>query len=180
MAWGPLVSFRDVVRVTGFDVERLRGLQFALDVISFVMASSESQAIQRDAELHALIEVMFLVASADGEFSIPERRFFMEMVTSLSDGRLDSGDLLVLTERAQSRLDEGGVEARLNALSALLKDETARRLAYALATQIAFADDEISDAEKQVLDEMARVFELSDEEYEEISSSVSFAHRLSS
>ena len=40
------------------------------------------------AKLEALVEMMFLAASADGDFSDVERQHFVQSVESLTDGRL--------------------------------------------------------------------------------------------
>lgn len=128
-------------------------------------------------ELEALVEVMFLVASVDGDFSIPERRHFMDMVTSLSDGRLGSTELLELIDRAHESLRREGIERRLAALKVHLVDDTARRLAYGLATQLALVDG-MNDQEKALLDQMALAFELSQEEHDDIEASVRFASQL--
>jgi len=125
-------------------------------------------------ELEALVEVMFLVASIDGDFSIPERRHFMDMVTSLSEGRLGSSELLVLIDRAHESLRQEGIEQRLAALKTHLVDDTARRLAYGLAAQLALVDG-MNDKEKVLLDQMALAFELSQEDHDEIEASVRFA-----
>lgn len=126
-------------------------------------------------EVRALLEAMFCVARADGEFSLSERRYFMSMVESLSEGRMDSSDLLEIVEYSERALAREGLSARLRALAAQLPDETARRLAYALSTQVALLEGAMGSAERRVLEEMAQVFSLSAEEHEEIQSSVRFS-----
>lgn len=130
------------------------------------------------AELHALVEIMYLVAAADGEFSFDERRFFLDMVSSLSEGRIDSTELLGIVERARAHLESRGLTRRLEELHEILADETSRRLAYGLGMQVALVGAEVGDAEKRVLDEIANVFALSGDESDEIASSVRYSsHR---
>ena len=53
-----------------------------------------------DSTLEALVEVMFLAASADGEFSSVERDHFFKSVESLTDGRIPSPRLEALIAKA--------------------------------------------------------------------------------
>lgn len=128
-------------------------------------------------EVRAMIEVMYFVAKADGVFSIPERRQFLELVQALSEGQIDSSELLGVIEEADRQLAEHGLEQCLERLRGLLRDELGRRIAYGLATKVAFADGEIKVVEQQVLDDIARVFDFSPEEPEEIVESVRLSAR---
>jgi len=54
------------------------------------MSGNSASVVQglSSAKLDALVEMMFLAASADGEFSEVERAHFLHSVESLTDGRL--------------------------------------------------------------------------------------------
>ena len=56
------------------------------------MSDNELQAMG-EAKLEALVEVMFLAASADGEFSTVERALFLKTAETLTNGRLTTARL---------------------------------------------------------------------------------------
>jgi tellurite resistance protein len=128
-------------------------------------------------EVAALVEIMYFVAQADGEFSIPERRNFLETVQAISEGHLDSTELLEMIENAEVGLRDQGLPKRLESLRAILTDELTRRLAFGLGTKIAMADGAVAPAETAILDAIADAFELSPEDHEEIAHSVRMSQR---
>jgi len=129
------------------------------------------------AEVEAMVELMFFVARADGEFSVAERRAFLETVESLSEGHLDSSDLLELMDRAQAALEVQGMDSRLTDLAAHLPDELAKRLAFGLCTQLALSDGPYQDTERNMLDQIAVALQISPEDDEEIAQSVRLSQR---
>lgn len=129
------------------------------------------------AEVQAMIEVMYFVAKADGVFSIPERRQFFELVDSLSEGRIESSQLLAVVDGAEAKLESDGLDACLTALTPILRDELSRRIAYGLATKVAMADGDVEPREQLVLDAVARVFAFAPDEPEEIVESVRMSSR---
>src|SRR3978361_626267 len=88
-----------------------------------------------DAKLEALVEVMFLAATADGDFSDVERVHFVKSVESLTDGRLAIERLAPLLDEASGALEREGREARLTSVKARLPEANARRVALSLAIQ---------------------------------------------
>jgi tellurite resistance protein len=128
-------------------------------------------------ELLAMAEVMYLVAVADGRFSIEERAAFLEHIESLSAGRLGARQLGPLVESWERRSGPGGFvaaedDARLREIGQLLGDETARRIAYGLAMEIADADGEFLESEAQLLSRIAKAFDLNATDEREIAHSV--------
>ena len=63
-----------------------------------------------DAKLEALVEVMLLAASADGDFSEVERNHFVKSVESLTDGRIAGARLETLIKEASVALESDGRE----------------------------------------------------------------------
>ena len=122
-------------------------------------------------ELLAMLEVMYLVASADNDFSPQERRKFLDHAESLSGGKLDSRKLAPLVGSWEKR-DLSNVQSRLAQLSCDLPDVTSRRIAYGLAQELADADGETQPVEAQFLAKLALAFGLDDDESEEITQSV--------
>jgi tellurite resistance protein len=112
------------------------------------------------AKLEALIEMMFLAASADGEFSDVERAHFLQSIESLTDGRLGRPALEALLNRAKSDLEANGREARLRAVKERLPDGGARKVALSLAIQVAAADGIIRTSERELFMETADALEL--------------------
>ncbi|HSC86268.1 MAG TPA: tellurite resistance TerB family protein [Polyangiaceae bacterium] len=129
------------------------------------------------AEVEAMVELMFLVARADGDFSPPERRAFLDSVTSLSAGELDSTALLASIERIETTLLRDGLDARLAAAASQLPDEVSRRIALGLCTQMALSDGAEDVTEHAMLDRIAEALGITRDEEEEIAWSVRLSSR---
>jgi len=112
------------------------------------------------AKLEALVEMMFLAASADGDFSDVERQHFLQSVESLTDGRLAKPALEGLLDRAKKDLEASGREARLNAVKERLPDAGARKVALSLAIQVTAADGIIRTSERELIMETAEALEI--------------------
>ena len=112
------------------------------------------------AKLEALVEMMFLAASADGDFSDVERQHFLQSVESLTDGRLAKTALEGLLDRAQQDLQASGREARLSAVKERLPDPGARKVALSLAIQVTAADGIIRTSERELIMETADALEI--------------------
>jgi len=112
------------------------------------------------AKLEALVEMMFLAASADGDFSDVERQHFLQSVESLTDGRLSKPALEGLLDRAKKDLDASGREARLSAVKERLPDAGARKVALSLAIQVTAADGIIRTSERELIMDTADALEI--------------------
>ena len=112
------------------------------------------------AKLDALVEMMFLAASADGEFSEVERAHFLHSVESLTDGRLGKPALSALLDQAEADLAASGREARLLAVKARLPDPGARKVALSLAIEVTAADGIIRTSERELILETADALEI--------------------
>jgi uncharacterized tellurite resistance protein B-like protein len=117
-----------------------------------------------DAKLEALVEVMFLAASADGDFSDVERAHFLKSVESLTDGRLTPAQLETLVSEASRALERDGREARLASVKARLPEANARRVALSLAIQVTAADGIIRTSERELILETAEALEIDRDE----------------
>jgi uncharacterized tellurite resistance protein B-like protein len=126
------------------------------------MSGTSGSVVQSlsDAKLEALVEMMFLAASADGDFSEVERQHFLQSVESLTDGRLPKPILQALLERARTDLEASGREARLAAVKERLPDAGARKVALSLAIQVTAADGIIRTSERELILETADVLEI--------------------
>ena len=113
-----------------------------------------------NAKLEALVEMMFLAASADGEFSAVERDHFVSSVESLTDSRLGKAALEAVLDRAKLDLDSSSREARLAAVKERLPDRGARKVALSLAIQVTAADGVIRTSERELIMQTAEALEI--------------------
>lgn len=109
------------------------------------------------AELEAFIEIMFLSASSDGEFSEVERCHFVSSLQSLTDGRWTQAALEQLLARASEELARSGRAARLTAVRDRLPQPGARRAALSLAIQVAASDGIVRTSERELILEVAEI-----------------------
>ena len=123
------------------------------------MSGNELQALG-DAKLEALVEVMFLAASSDGEFSDVERAHFLRSVESLTDGRISAARLDALVSEYDAALEREGREARLASVKTRLPDAGSRRVALSLAIQVTASDGIIRTSERELILEMAEALEI--------------------
>ena len=111
-------------------------------------------------KLEALIEIMFLAASADGEFSDVEQQHFRKSIESLTNDRVAGDDLDTLLKRFKSDLEKEGRDARLKAVKERLPDEGARKVALSLAIQVTAADGIIRTSERELILEVADALDI--------------------
>jgi uncharacterized membrane protein YebE (DUF533 family) len=130
------------------------------------MSAIDTSAVENlsDEKLEALIEMMVLAASADGEFSQEEREHFQKSVESLSDNRLSKDKVGELLERAQKELESSGRDARLASVKQRLPDAGARKVALALAIQVTAADGLIRTSERELIMDTAEALEIDRDE----------------
>jgi tellurite resistance protein len=123
------------------------------------MSGNDLQALG-EAKLEALVETMFLAASADGEFSPVERAHFLKSVESLTDGRVPTARLAQLVAAAGEALAREGRKARLLSVKSRLPDRGSRRVALALAIRVTAADGIIRTSEHELIAETAEALEI--------------------
>ncbi len=127
------------------------------------MSGNDAQA-PGEAKLEALIEAMYLAASADGEFSTIERAHFLKAMESLTNGRLPTARLAQLVAEAGETLQREGRQARLESVKSRLPDKGARRVALSLAIQVTAADGIIHPSERELVLQTAAVLEIGRDE----------------
>jgi tellurite resistance protein len=113
-----------------------------------------------DEKVEALIEMMYLAATADGELGAEEREHFVKAAGDLTSRLVVGKELEAIIARVQSRLDAEGRDARLSAVKARLPDDTTRRLALSLAIQITAADGVIRTSERELIFDTARALDI--------------------
>jgi tellurite resistance protein len=127
------------------------------------MSGTDLQSLG-DTKLEALVEVMFLAASADDDFSDVEREHFVKSVESLTDGRIARAKLDTLVADATAALEREGREARLASVKTRLPDAGSRKVALSLAIQVTAADGIIRTSERELILETAEALEIDRDE----------------
>jgi tellurite resistance protein len=115
-------------------------------------------------KLEALVDLMVLAASADGEFSDEERRHFLRSVESLTDRRIAGDALDGLVGRIEADLRSGGREGRLATVKQRLDTPALRKVAFSMAVQVMAADGIIRTSERELLLELADALEIDRDE----------------
>lgn len=115
-------------------------------------------------KLEALVEMMYLAASADGEFSDVEQQHFRESVVSLTSGRIDGAELDALVKRMEGDLEAQGRDARLASVKERLTEAGARKVALSLAIQVMAADGIIRTSERELIMDTAEALEIDRDE----------------
>src|SRR5262245_24451639 len=93
-----------------------------------------------DDKLLALVEVLFLAATADGEFGAEERAEFSKSVESLCEGKMPAARLAETVAKLEADVAKDGRDARFAALRTRLPDEPLKRAAVDLAIRLFQAD----------------------------------------
>jgi uncharacterized tellurite resistance protein B-like protein len=110
------------------------------------------------------VEVMMLMAAADGDFDPSELDVFADrLATHPAFEDLQPDTAGVYMERALSLLAEEGVEARLDAIDGAMTHPEQRETAFRLAVQMCLADGVADDHEKELLKLMRERFHLTDD-----------------
>lgn len=108
------------------------------------------------ARFDALCEVMFLMATADGSLDEPEIDTLRGAIRQLSDNGVRSSHIAAMVRGAQARIAAEGREGRIRSVGAALRDNVdAAEAAFVCAAAVAFADNEIQDAENEILNDLA-------------------------
>lgn len=111
-----------------------------------------------------LAETMFLMMAADGKLTEVERDAVRGAVRGLTDNLLRTGTINVMLEGYERRLAQGDRDGRLHEIAEEIAEEPRdAESAFALAAAVALADDEVSDEENAVINQLAEWFGISAE-----------------
>lgn len=104
----------------------------------------------------AVAEAMFLMIAADGTIAESERLVMRGALRELTGGMMRSAAIEAMIDRFTEALQKQGQENRLNEICTLLRERPeAAEAAFVLTAAAAFADDEIADAENEILNSLA-------------------------
>lgn len=130
-------------------------------------ASVEDRLTAAAVYFHTLLELGYLVASADG-FAATERAALAQLIETATDAALDRTVLLAHFDDLDSGTDILGRRERLARAAANLDDTHARRDALSFAALVAIADGRMAHAELECLVEIGGHFELARAEVEAV------------
>ncbi len=117
---------------------------------------------QAAALFEAVVESAFLVANADGEFDETERTAFKHVVLTACGDKIASGQVDALVADLADQLDEDGMDKRIEMVArAITKPEHAREV-LRLAGLLAHVSGGVSGEERDILQRLARQFQLED------------------
>ncbi len=128
----------------------------------------DPEAAHLVAEYGPLVELMFLVMSADGEVAQPERDVLRGALREL-DPRVRSAHFGAMLLAAEEAVRDHGPSTRLLDVGRELRDDPVRaEVAFVLAAAIAFADDRITTDETSLLNDLADALGIDEAKSEEL------------
>lgn len=115
----------------------------------------------------AVAETMFLMIASDGKIEESERSVLRGTLRELTANQIRTALIDELLSNLSAQLERDGQQGRLDAVTSTLKAKAeAAEAAFVLAAAVAFADDEIADAENEILNELAERLEITSERAE--------------
>lgn len=115
------------------------------------------------ARVDAVAETMFLMMAADDKIADTELTAVRGAVRGLTGEVLSDGIVDVMLEQYALRLREQGRQSRLREIAGAITDPNEAESAFALAAAVALADDDVDDAENQLIQELASWFRFDEE-----------------
>lgn len=136
---------------------RALGSTLPADLAASAGALTDSPSDPGAVRLHALLEVAYLAASADGELSDDEINLLVTNLHSWLGEELPPKLLIQLFEHLGQQLAKDGYQGRLEAVAKLL-DPDSRLIAYRLACVTALVDHDVHDDELTFLEGIVDAF----------------------
>lgn len=106
-------------------------------------------------QLEALVELLYLAASADGDFSDDERKLFVHKVFKLTGDRMSNEALEGAFKRIEADVEREGRTARISSVREKLDSDGARHGALLMAIDITMADDVLRTSEREAIADIA-------------------------
>lgn len=105
--------------------------------------------------LSAVVELMYLAASADGEFSEEERAHFQRSVESLTDRKIAGDRFDALIAEIDGRVKDQGRDKRIAELREILASHDLHKVGLAMAIQVMAADGIMRTSERELIIDLA-------------------------
>jgi len=146
------------------------------DITGLVQRLWEDYQVNRLTREQAFVEVMLLMAAADGEVQKEEATQLALTIASREEfAAMSESDISSAVTGALGRIQSQGEEQRLNELAGLLPGEDERLKAMMFAYSILVADGVVAPGETACLARMQQVFGLSSEDLRHVLRSVTGA-----
>jgi len=116
---------------------------------------SDVTGVLEGPQLEALVELLYLAASADGDFSVEERNLFVHKVRALTGERLTGEALAGIVSRVEGDVDRDGRTQRITSVRDRLETSGAHHAALLMAIDMTMADDVLRTSEREVIAEIA-------------------------
>jgi len=123
--------------------------------------------INAAALFEAVVEAAFLVANADGDFDEEERKAFQSVVLEACKDQIDERQLEALVNDLAELLREDGLERRVGMVGRTVKKDVHQKEVLRIAALLAHVSGGVSDVERQVLTQLAQCFHLGDDAVQE-------------
>jgi tellurite resistance protein len=107
------------------------------------------------APLDAVVELLYLAASADSEFSAEERDLFVHKVRALAGEQLTSEALAIIVSRIEGDVEREGRTQRIASVRERIESDGARHAALLMAIDMTMADDVLRTSEREVIADIA-------------------------
>ena len=111
-------------------------------------------------KVEALVEAMFLAATADGDFAPEESLQFAATIEALTDRQLVGEGLVALVERLSALLKAEGRQKRLESIAARVPAGKGRETALILAAAITASDGHVEEEENDLVADLAEALEI--------------------
>lgn len=105
--------------------------------------------------LTALVELMFLAATADGDFSGDERKHFQDSVESLTDRKVRGETLDKLMDTIEKAHAGEGRSARIAHVKDALATPELRKIGLSMAIRVMCADGIVRTSERELILDLA-------------------------
>lgn len=125
-----------------------------------MVLTSQLLATLTDPQVDALVEVMTLAASADGELSDSELTQLKKSLLSIDELWLSQSDIEGRLAAAKERISLASRAARLHMLKSELPKGALRQAALELAMHVVAADGVVRTAERDLILETAEILEI--------------------
>lgn len=119
------------------------------------MRMSEITGTLDGPKFEALVELLYLAASADGDFSEDDRKLFVHKVFKLTGDRMSNEALEDVVKRVEVDVERDGRMTRVASVRERLDSDGARHGALLMAIDITMADDVLRTSEREALAEIA-------------------------
>ncbi|HHH27058.1 MAG TPA: hypothetical protein ENK57_01745 [Polyangiaceae bacterium] len=99
----------------------------------------------------AVVEASFLVANADGHFDDKERQTFEQVVAEACQNTVQRSELSALVSDLQDQLQEDGMDARLEMVSNVIRNDDHAHEVLRIAALMAHVSGGVDDTEREVM-----------------------------